>query len=223
MCSRCARNDSAASEANFRATIEERGGRVVGQYINNQTPVDCICPAEHPCEPWPTSIQQGRDMCRRCARQDPVESEANFRSLITAQGGRVVGEYVNSSTKVLCVCPGGHRCNPKPNSTQQGYGMCRRCAGKTWDVFYVLVNPTVGRVKFGITSGSPRKRLSDHRAAGYTGVVRVLQALPGADMLERHVLATLRDDGLKAVEGREYFDVSVLGTVLDVVDGWTAT
>lgn len=222
MCLRCAGNDPATSETNFRAAIEHQGGKVVGNYVNSRTSVACVCSAGHPCKPRPDSIQLGRDMCRRCARQDPADSEANFRALIAEQGGQVVGDYVNSSTRVLCVCPAGHPCTPQPNSTQQGYGMCRHCAGKTWDVFYVIINPTVDRVKFGITSGFPRKRLSDHRAAGYTGVVRLLTDLTDAAALERHVLATLRDARIPPVQGREYYHLDALPVVLDVADGWTS-
>ena len=87
-------------------------------------------------------------------------------------------------------------------------------------MFYVVTNPVRGRVKFGISSGDPRPRLGDHRRAGYTEEVRVLPDLVDVAALERHVLSTLRDAGIPATQGREYFDISVLALVLDVVDGW---
>ncbi len=100
--------------------------------------------------------------------------------------------------------------------------MCRTCANRMWDVFYITVNPALGRVKFGVTSGDERPRLATHRRAGYTEPVRVLPDLLDAHALERHVRATLAAAGATPVQGREYFDVSALPVVLDVADGWIA-
>jgi len=109
-----------------------------------------------------------------------------------------------------------------PINVAKGAGICRVCQGKSWDVFYVLASPILGRVKFGVTSNDERRRLAEHRTAGYIETVRVLRGLPKADTLERHVLSTLRDAGIQPVQGREYYDVGVLALILDVVDGWTA-
>jgi hypothetical protein len=87
-------------------------------------------------------------------------------------------------------------------------------------VLYVVANPVLGRVKFGVTSGDPRGRLADHRRAGYTEIMRVCCDLPTAAVLERHVQTTLRDARIPPVQGREYYDLSALPVVLDVVDGW---
>ncbi|MPY47110.1 GIY-YIG nuclease family protein [Streptomyces acidicola] len=78
-------------------------------------------------------------------------------------------------------------------------------------------------MKFGITSGDPRPRLSDHARDGFDCVIRLIEGLPGdlAPRLERAVLAALRDAREAPVRGREYFPARVLGLVLDVVDGWT--
>jgi hypothetical protein len=77
-------------------------------------------------------------------------------------------------------------------------------------------------VKFGITSGDPRPRLRAHARAGFTEVVRLAAGLPGsiAPDAERAVRAALALAGEKAVQGREYFDISCLAIVLDVADPW---
>jgi hypothetical protein len=99
------------------------------------------------------------------------------------------------------------------------------CAGKTWDVFYVVIDEVHDTVKFGITSGDPRPRLGIHARNGFDSVVRLIECLPGdlALRLERAVRAALRDAREAPVRGREYFPARVLGLVLDVVDGWTAS
>lgn len=222
LCRTCARKDPVATEAAFRARIIEQGGQVIGEYINARKPVECICANGHRCQPWPTRLQQGSGMCYICAGQDPAASEATLRLLVTELGGQVVGVYVNSQTPIDCICPNWHPCAPTPNNVRRGQGMCNACAGKVWDVFYAVTNPAQGRVKFGVTSGDPRVRLADHRRAGYVEVVRALPGLPDAHALERHIRVTLRDAGIPAAQGREYFHIDALAVVLDVADGWTA-
>lgn len=205
--------------------MAELGGTVIGTYGGYNTAVECLCPEGHPCNPLPAGLTQGEGMCRKCAhakraRAQALVAERAFRERIAMRGGQVVGEYVNDSTPVACVCPNGHRCRPRPGSIQRGQGMCAPCAGKDWDSFYVVASPTARRVKFGITTGDPRPRLADHRRASYSETVRVITDLPDAALLERNILSALRAAGMTSVKGREYFDQAALPLVLDVVDGW---
>lgn len=90
-------------------------------------------------------------------------------------------------------------------------------------MFYVVTNAQQARVKFGITSGSTRQRLAAHRRSGYETVVRAITAFTDAPKLESSILATLRLAGLAPVHGREYYDISALGVILDIADHWPAT
>jgi hypothetical protein len=103
---------------------------------------------------------------------------------------------------------------------QQGQGVCRYCAGKAWDAFYVVADESAALLKFGITTGNGRSRLNDHRRDGFGTVYRFLPGLPGdtAPCLEREVQATLRLAGEVPVRGREYYRDHVTALVLDVVD-----
>jgi hypothetical protein len=134
----------------------------------------------------------------------------------------MLGRYVNSQTPVRLRCATGHECRPRPSAVLSGDGICRTCAGKVWDVFYIVADPAAHRVKFGITSGDPRPRLRTHRRGGYQGVVRLLTDLPGttAPDMEDAVQAALALAGLRPVLRREYYDISALPVVLDVVDNW---
>ena len=102
----------------------------------------------------------------------------------------------------------------------QGHDVCRKCAHRDWDAFYVVTSP--GAVKFGCTSGDPRRRLYDHAAKGYTEVVRLLVGLPGlvAHDTELAIRAALDSAGERPLKGREYFGLSCLPLVLDVADAW---
>lgn len=222
MCFDCSGRNPAVAEVAFRARVAELGGQVIGKYASEDTPADCLCPVGHPCRPTPSYLRKQKGMCPVCAQNDPDTAERTFYARVGALGGRVVGPYVNSMTFVECICPQGHRCRPRPNSVQQGQGICGACRGAAWDVLYVVTSPTLGRVKFGVTSGDARARLADHRRAGYPEVIRVLPGLDDAHALERHIRVTLRAADITPAQGREYFHIDALALVLDVVDGWTS-
>jgi hypothetical protein len=119
-------------------------------------------------------------------------------------------------------CASGHECAPRPDAIQSGQGVCRKCAGKAWDVFYVVVDSNAELLKFGITSGNGQRRLRHHRREGFTTVHRLLSGLPSdtAPRLERDVLAALRLAGEEPVRGREYYPDRVTALVLDIVDNY---
>jgi hypothetical protein len=154
------------------------------------------------------------------AKRDPATAWADFRAHVEMLGGIVVEpKWLGLLRPHRVICAEGHACAPYPTRVFQGVGICRTCAGKVWDRFYVVVSPSAGAVKFGVTSGDVRSRLHDHRVAGYAEVIRLLE-LVGADELERATLGALRLAELSPVKGREYFDLSALPVILDVVDHW---
>jgi hypothetical protein len=227
MCPKCAaragtRRRSCAAEQAFRNAVVVAGGRVVAEYVKAVLPVECICPNGHTCWPRPNHVLEGVGMCMTCSGKCPVVAKEAFHALIAEMGGAVIGEYVNAGTPTECLCPEGHVWWPTPDRLKQRGNPCRSCIGCASDVFYVVANPGLRRIKFGITSGDERARLSDHRRAGYADVVRVVPGLDDALILERHVVASLRDAGIRPAQGREYFDLVALAVVLDVVDGWAA-
>jgi hypothetical protein len=148
-----------------------------------------------------------------------IDHAADFHRRVNELGGRVVGDYINAKTPVRCVCLEGHDCAPQPSDVTSGQGICRVCAGKVWDAFYVV---TDGRtIKFGITSGDPAPRLANHRAGGLTSVLRLSVGMPpnAAPWLESQCLTVLRESGAEPVRGREYFDVAQWGDlILGIVD-----
>lgn len=165
-------------------------------------------------------------MCGTCAGRDPDVAMAAFRARVAELGGEVLEPtWLGNGTPHRIRCARGHECTPSPSSVQQGNGICRMCAGKTWDVFYVVVNEACDTVKFGITSGNPHPRLKAHARDGFDCVIRVIEGTQGdlAPRLERTVLAALREAREAPVRGNEYFPTRTLGLILDLVDGWTST
>lgn len=159
------------------------------------------------------------------ARYNPARSARAcwdaFRACVEVEhGGTVVEpEWLGNHRKHRVICAAGHACAPRPAGVQQGRGICPKCAGKVWDQFYVVLSPSTGVAKLGITSGDPRDRLRDHRRAGFAEVIRLVE-VEGALDLERAALDACRYGGYAPLKGREYFDVIALPTILDVVDHW---
>jgi len=146
---------------------------------------------------------------------------ADFKALVESTGGILLEtEWLGSETGHRCICAAYHRCAPTPAKVRAGHGICRTCAGMAWDHFYVVVNRSDRRVKFGITSGNPGRRLAVHRREGYLDVVRSVR-VPSAERLERACISTLSDAGFVPISGREYFDLPGVAVVLEVVDHWS--
>ncbi|MET8687997.1 hypothetical protein ABZV77_27695 [Streptomyces sp. NPDC004732] len=224
ICRACAGRDPQVAEANFRARIAELGGVVLEPvWLGATTPHRVRCAQGHLSAPWPASVQQGQGICRVCAGKDPKTAEAAFRARVTALGGAVLEPtWLGKDRPHRVRCAKGHTGTPTPSNVRAGGGICRTCAGKSWDVFYVVTDDINDVVKFGITSGNPRLRLSQHERDGFDHVVRLIEGNPEARKLENMCIAAMRDAGEKSARGREYFPIRTLGTILDIVDGWTA-
>ncbi|MQS17623.1 hypothetical protein F7Q99_36910 [Streptomyces kaniharaensis] len=215
---------TAAAEQAFRARVQELGGTVVEPvWLGNNRPHRVVCRSGHACAPRPAAVQQGQGLCRVCAGNDPASCEQAFRARVAQFGGTVLEPvWLGRDTPHRILCPAGHRVTPQPGNVLQGAGMCRLCAGKTWDVFYVVADDNRGWIKFGVTSGDPAHRLNTHARTGFTRTIRRLTNLPDGTALEleRSVLATLRRADEWPVFGREYYDNAVEALVLDLVDNY---
>ena len=121
-------------------------------------------------------------------------------------------------------CSEGHNAYPRPADVLNGIGLCAECA-QPHTVFYVLENEQERIVKFGISSLEGRFRLAQHRRSGFTQRHLLETGLADgvARKAENAVKAALALAGAEPVQGREYFDVSCLGLILDVAASWLST
>ena len=69
MCIICVGQDTETADQNFRDNITKLGGKVIGEYTNCHTPVECRCKDDHICNPTPKHIQQGQGMCVCCCNK----------------------------------------------------------------------------------------------------------------------------------------------------------
>ncbi|WP_331746823.1 hypothetical protein [Streptomyces sp. NBC_00842] len=147
-------------------------------------------------------------------------AEAAFRARLAELGATLLEPtWLGANTTHRVRCAAGHDCTPRPGNIRSGDGLCRACAGKAWDALYVVADD-LDVVKFGITSGDPRPRLSVHRRDGLDQIVRLFTGLPDgiARELEDTLRAALRDAREEPVRGREYFPARALPLILDLID-----
>lgn len=213
---------SAAAHRAFLAHVEMLGGSVLeGRWLGSTHPHQIVCAAGHESYVRPNNLKNGQGACRSCAGRDPWTTETEFRKVVSAAGACVLGSYKGTHTPVKIRCIEGHIVSPNPRSLLRGTGVCRVCAGSSWDVFYIVIDDAAQVIKFGITSRDGRARLSDHARDGFTRVEMLRTGLPGsvAPDTEREVKRLLAARGARPVRGREYFPLAWLPTVLEVAAG----
>lgn len=234
LCRVCSRRDSEAAAMAFRARIHELGGEVLElAWLGNKSGHRVRCALGHESQVMPGNVMKQKGFCRACRPLSPASiarresaaerSQIAFCARVESLGGTVIEPtWLGARAPHRIRCRLGHESSPSPTAVKTGTGICRYCAGKFWDVFYVVADRSADRVKFGITSGAPSLRLRAHAKIGYCEVVRLLEGLPGANApdLERSVIAALRLAGEAPVFGREHFRIAALPLVLDIVDNW---
>lgn len=217
-----AQRKSRAAETVFRARLAELGATFLeSEWLGATRPHHVRCAAGHECRPRPADVQQGHGVCRICGGNDPTASEARFRALLTEQGVVLLEpKWLGTNSPHRVRCTAGHLSTPRPEHVRHRNLICRLCAGRIRDAFYVVVTADAERLKFGVTSGDPRRRLASHRRSGYTEIIRLITGLPDsvAMKIEAACREALRLAGAKPIRGREYFDGSALALVLDIAD-----
>jgi hypothetical protein len=218
ICRVCVGHDPATAEGACRERLKELGATPAwNKWLGAGEPHRVICRAGHECWPRPSGIQRGGGPCNICAGNDPTTVEAACKERLAELGATPAWtEWHGAANPHKIICKNGHECWPTPNAIQQGRGPCRFCMGKEWDVFYVVINDTLGIVKFGITSGDPAHRLKTHRRSGYRRAIFLttrIEALP----VEDRTRVALAKRGYQPVQGREYFALEALEIILETV------
>lgn len=163
------------------------------------------------------------DCAHDVARAQEVLVLANFEALAIEAGATVLRMPYRPYDRATVRCANGHERQIVPAQALGKRRACVECPSlhpvRAFDHFYVVTSDNA--LKFGI-SNVPTMRLAKHRADGYTTVVRLV-ATGDAMGLEDSVLRTLFLARMSPVQGREYFSLRAMATVLDVVDNWPTT
>jgi hypothetical protein len=216
-CKICAGTDPFTAEQAFRANVTGQGGKCLFTEWHGALklyPVQCV--KDHVNYVRPNNVKRGITICRTCTGRDPIDAEKRFREIVTTCGGKCIYENWNGTVYPHAIeCALGHINNPYPTNVLRGVGICGPCSGKVANIVYAVSNEEM--VKFGITSNSAHRRLNDHKRDGLITVHRQV-SYNNALQLETTIRTTLRDAGKVPSRGREYFDITCLPLILDVID-----
>jgi hypothetical protein len=139
VCCVCAGNDPITAEQEFRKKLDKIGAILLEpKWLGNHKPHHVRCAAGHSCKPFPSSVRQGKGICIICTRTVPAEKK--FRTKLAELGATLLEpEWLGSDIPHRVRCAAGHDCNPRPNSVNQGKGVCYTCSGR---------NPIIAEFKF---------------------------------------------------------------------------
>jgi hypothetical protein len=134
----------------FIKVVEERGGKVLGEYKGGHKKVLCLCSQGHECNPNPVTVMVGNGFCKVCARIDKEAGKKAFHDTIEKLGGKVLGEYNGQKEAVECLCVYGHKSKVLPSSARDGIGICKVCTGNSSEVakekFFKKVSDLGGQI-----------------------------------------------------------------------------
>lgn len=103
----------------FCSEVEKRGGKLIGSYHSSDNKVELQCSNGHIFSVLPRDLVSYGNWCRRCSLGSDKARE-DFFSLVTMKGGKVLGEYRDTSTKVDIECAHGHRFSSIPSGVKSG-------------------------------------------------------------------------------------------------------
>lgn len=125
-CPTCAGLSSDVAKEKFITIVKEKGGRVLGKYMNNRTKVSIECKMGHDWEPIPTNIMSHGYWCPVCAGNSSKVGEERFRKIVELRSGKVLGDYKNNCTYILLECENKHQWSTYPSSISSGR-WCHKC------------------------------------------------------------------------------------------------
>lgn len=125
-CRECLGRSPKQGEANFRRIVEEKGGRVLGIYINARSKVEVECFLGHRWPVTPNHVVSSGSWCDECYIEHH-SAEQRFYQIVASKGGRVLGIYFSTQKQLELECVVGHRWFARPNDILADK-WCRNCA-----------------------------------------------------------------------------------------------
>lgn len=127
-CLACTKTSHEVCQERFYDIVRKRGGRALTQYVNTRTRVQLVCANNHIFDLAAGAVMYNNSWCEQCPRHCPIV-EKEFYDCVAAMGGKVIGVYVDTMTKVTLECEKGHSWKVTPNSILRGT-WCRTCFWK---------------------------------------------------------------------------------------------
>lgn len=116
--------------AEFISIAQSRGGKLLSdRYENTDTHLLFKCSCGYQWYGTPDHIKRG-SWCPKCGGSDSQTGEEKFRQVVASKGGKVLGQYKNSKTKILIECNMGHQIDVKTDDITREHSWCRTCSGR---------------------------------------------------------------------------------------------
>ena len=125
-CAKCKNVSKEQACEKFMRTVHEKGGIVLGVYVNSSTRVRVRCKNGHEWDSVPGGVNYG-DWCRACAGTCPMEAYKRLVKIVIRNEGLILGTYVNSYTKLLFQCKNGHQWETCPDNILNSKCWCPGC------------------------------------------------------------------------------------------------
>lgn len=103
----------------FYDKVKEKGGQVIGNYVNSKTKISLVCSEGHQWEAKPNCIMNGT-WCKICAGLDSEIAEDKLYKLVESKGGFILEDYINTKTYITLMCSRGHLWRAEPRSIKSG-------------------------------------------------------------------------------------------------------
>lgn len=124
-CTTCISGVKLKAKQKLYKVAEARGFQITGDYIDTHTLIDVICPKGHQIKIEPNAFKRGID-CAKCSGLCPTQYREELFDLIRSEGHILIGEYLESHTKIWLQCPNGHEREVDPRQFRMG-SRCPNC------------------------------------------------------------------------------------------------
>lgn len=129
-CKKCSNNCPEQAKESFYDSVAERGGPIIGEYINKRTKVLVRCSNGHEFDCIPTNTKNKGAWCPKCYGNCPDQARESFYNIVEQRGGCVVGKYINSHVKVKIRCQNNHEWDANPTDIKTSNSWCPKCSDK---------------------------------------------------------------------------------------------
>lgn len=126
-CSKCMGVCPIQAKEELQSQVLQRGYELIDEYVNNKTSIRIKCNMGHILSMKPYNFKQGKG-CRKCAGSCPVQAEERFRKFAMDRRYQIVGQYLNTQTKIELICPNHHTLWITPNNFVSKQNGCPKCA-----------------------------------------------------------------------------------------------
>lgn len=121
-------NNTYIFQARFAEFMTNKGGKILGEYVNARTPIDVCCVLGHVWKASPDNLINGESWCKQCII---VGIQIRLHNLVSDKGGKILGNYINTESSIKLQCEFNHIWEPIVANVLYNGHWCSICVDKT--------------------------------------------------------------------------------------------